>query len=109
MAYIEGLIVAGLFFTVLHYFTELSKSQKIIATALTLAIILTAIAYNTYVNKNQEKMMAVVLKFKQNKNIKCGDIDVNSTNYTLSIGTYTFIGKKGTPNYAQMISASTCQ
>jgi len=109
MAYIAGLIIAGLFFLALHYFTELTKQQKVIASIITLAIILSAIAYNTYNSAQQEKMMSVVLKFKQNKTIKCGDIDVNSSNYTLSIGTFTFIGKKGTPNYAQMISASLCE
>ena len=36
-------------------------------------------------------------------------IDINNTDYTISIGTYTFIGKKDTPNYGQMISASTCE
>ena len=109
MAYIAGLIITGLFFLALHYFTELTKHQKVIASIAILAIISSAIAYNTYTSAQQEKMMAVVLKFKQNKTIKCGNVDVNSSNYTLSIGTYTFIGKKGTPNYAQMISVSSCE
>jgi len=109
MAYIAGLIIAGLFFLALHYFTELNKHQKITASVVILILILGAIAYNTYTSAQQEKMMAVVLKFKQNKTIKCGNVDVNSSNYTLSIGTYTFIGKKDTPNYAQMISVSSCE
>ncbi len=109
MAYLAGLIVTGLFFLTLHYFTELTKQQKIVATGITLAIILGAVAYNSYTATQQEKMLAVVLKFKQNKTVKCKDVDVNASNYTLSIGTYTFIGKKGTPNYAQMISASGCE
>jgi len=109
MAYLAGLIITGLFFLALHYFTELTKQQKIVATAITLTIILGAATYNSYTSTQQEKMMNVVLKFKQNKTVKCGDVDVNSSNYTLSIGTYTFIGKKDTPNYAQMISASTCE
>ena len=109
MAYIAGVIITGLFFLALHYFTELTKHQKFIASIAILTIISSAIAYNTYTSLQQEKMMAAVLKFKQNKTIKCGNIDVNSSNYTLSIGTYTFIGKKGTKNYAQMISASSCE
>jgi energy-coupling factor transporter transmembrane protein EcfT len=109
VAYLAGLIITALFFLAMHYFTELSKNQKLISTLTILAIISSAIAYNTYTSAQQEKMMDVVLKFKQNKTIKCGGTDVNSSNYTLSIGTYTFIGKKGTPNYAQMISASSCE
>jgi len=109
MAYIAGLIIAGLFFLALHYFTELNKHQKVVASVVILIIILGAITYNTYTSSQQEKMMAVVLKFKQKKTVKCGDVDVNSSNYSLSIGTYTFIGKKDTPNYAQMISVSSCE
>ena len=109
MAYIAGLIIAGLFFVALHYFTELNKQQKLVITASVLLLILSAIAYNTYSSMQRDQMMSAVLKFKQGKTIKCDENDINSSNYTLSIGTYTFIGKKGTPNYAQMISASSCQ
>ncbi|MDD2790401.1 MAG: hypothetical protein PHU40_07010 [Sulfurimonas sp.] len=109
MAYIAGLIILGLFFAVMHYFTELTKSQKATATGVILTIILLAIAYNAYTESKQEKMMQVVVKYNQGKTIICKGIDVNNTNYSLSIGTYTFIGLEKTPNYGQMISASTCE
>ena len=109
MAYIAGLVITGLFFLALHYFTELTKHQKWIITGIVLAIIFSAIAFNTYNASQRDKMMDVVTKFNQNKTIKCNGIDVNNSNYTLSIGTYTFIGKENTPNYAQMISASDCE
>ena len=109
MAYIAGLVVVSFFFLALHYFTELTKHQKILVTAIILATVLGAIAFNTYSNSQRDKMLNVVMKFKQNKTIKCNAIDVNNMNYTISIGTYTFIGKKNTPNYGQMISASTCE
>jgi hypothetical protein len=54
-------------------------------------------------------MMATVTAFKQNKTVKCDGIDVNNKLYDLSTGTYTFIGRKNTPNYGQMISASSCK
>lgn len=78
-------------------------------TAIILAIVLGAIAFNAYSTSQREKMMNVVLHFNQSKTVKCNGIDVNNTNYTLSIGTYTFIGKENTPNYAQMISVSNCE
>ncbi len=109
MAYMAGLIIAGLFFLVLHYFTELQKTQKMGVTAVVLGVILSAIFYNTYQNIQQEKMLSVVLKYKQGKNVYCNGEEVNASTHTLSIGTYTFIGKKGTPNYAQMISVSSCE
>ena len=109
MAYIAGLVVVGFFFLALHYFTELTSRQKTTVTAIVLAIVLSAIAFNAYSNSQRDKMLNVVMKLKQNKTVQCNGIDVNSTNYTISIGTYTFIGKENTPNYGQMISASTCE
>ena len=109
MAYIAGLVIVGFFFLSLHYFTELTKSQKITISATVLAIILSAIAYNAYSTSQRDTMLNVVLKFKQNKTVHCNGVDVNNSDYTLSTGTYTFIGKKNTPNYGQMISASSCE
>jgi len=109
MAYIAGLVIAGLFFLSLHYFTELSKSQKLMISAIVLAVILGAIAFNAYSSSQRDKMLNVVVKFKQSKTVACNGVDVNNSDYTLSVGTYTFIGKKNTPHYGQMISASSCE
>lgn len=109
MAYLAGLVIVGLFFLALHYFTELTKSEKILVTAVVLSLVLSAIAYNAYSSAQTDKMNNVVMKFDQHKTVKCNNIDVNDTEYTLNIGTYTFIGKENTPNYGQMISASTCE
>ena len=109
MAYIGGLIIVGLFFLALHYFTELTKNQKIIISASLFGIILSAILYNNYMAQEQEKMLNIVTAFNQGKTVTCNGVDVNADNYTLSIGTYTFIGKENTPIYGQMISASSCE
>ena len=109
MAYIAGIVIVGLFFIVLHYFTELSKSQKLIVTTILTAIILGAIIYNNISNAQRDKMLSVVTKFRQSKTIICKGISVNDVNYSLSIGTFTFIGKESTPNYGIMISATDCE
>ena len=54
-------------------------------------------------------MYDIVIKYKQGKTIHCGRYDVNSTLFSLSTGTYTFIGKEKTPYYAVMISAYDCE
>ena len=108
MAYIFELMALGALFLGLHYFTELTKSQKISIFVSLLIVITGATLYNKYTSQQQEQLLKVVLKFKQNKTIKCGNIEINSSNYTLSVGTYTFIGKKGTPYYDEMIAASSC-
>jgi len=109
LAYILGLVVGALLFLSMHYFTELDKKQKTTISLIMLGVILSAILYNNYSSKQRDIMMTVVTAYQQNKTVKCGDIDVNNKLYDLSIGTYTFIGKKDTPNYGQMISASSCK
>lgn len=109
MAYIAGLIVVGIFFLALKYFTELTKKQEIIVSIITLVIILSAVAFNSYSSVQRDTLNNVVAKYKQGKSVMCNGVEVNATLYSLSIGTYTFIGKENTPNYTQMISASTCE
>lgn len=109
MAYLFGLIIVAILFLAMHYFTELTKYQKLTVLVILLVTILGAAAYNTYNTQQRTKMLAAVTKFNQGKTIKCNGVDVNSSIYTLSIGTYTFIGKENTPHYAEMINAFTCQ
>ncbi|MEA1955615.1 MAG: hypothetical protein U9N02_03875 [Campylobacterota bacterium] len=109
MAYILGIIIVSLLFLSLHYFTELNKKQKSIISIVVLLIILSAIAFNTYSTSQREKMLNAVTKFNQHKTIQCKGISVNDKNFTISIGTYTFIGKKDSENFGQMISASECE
>lgn len=109
MTYILGLVIVGLLFLSLHYFTEINKKQKITTSAIVLIVIFGAIAFNAYNDAKTQTMLDAVRAFNQNKTIVCDGVEVNNTNFTLSIGTYTFIGKQNTPNYQQMISASQCK
>ncbi len=109
MAYTIGLIIVALFFLSMHYFTELDKKQKTLTTIILLVVILSAIAYNNYTSAQRDAMLAVVTAYQQGKSVECKGIKVNAKLYDLSTGTYTFIGKKNTPNYEQMISVSSCK
>ncbi len=109
MTYIFGLIILGLLFLALHHFTELTHSEKISVITIILSIIAIAIMFNEYNKEQNVKMLDVVKRFNQNKTVKCGAVDVNNSDYTLSVGTYTFIGKENTPLYGEMISASDCE
>jgi len=109
VAYIYGLIVVALLFASLHYFTELKHSQKLSIALVALLIVLSAIGYNKYKTFKTDKMLSVIVKYKQGKTVNCDGVDVNSSRYSLSVGTYTFIGKENTPHYAEMISAADCE
>ena len=109
MAYILGFVIVVIFFLALHYTTQLTKLQKALITFFILVVIFGAISYNKYSDAQSQKLRDVVLSFEQSKTIKCNGIDVNNSNYTLSVGTYTFIGKPNSPYSKQMISASECE
>lgn len=109
MTFIIGLIVLGLFFLALHYFTEFDNSQKMSIITIILSIMAIALMYNEYTKEENKRMLEATLKFKQGKTLRCDGKDINSSHYTLSEGTYTFIGKEGTPNYSEMVSASECK
>jgi hypothetical protein len=109
VAYLYGLFIVALLLWAIHTFTELDKKQKSIIAALLVLFIAGAFSYNKYQDIQREKMLAVIVKYKQGKTILCDDREVNASNYSLSIGTYTFIGKKNTPHYAEMIDAYQCQ
>ena len=73
------------------------------------SIVATAVMYNQYTKKENQHILDVALKYKQGKTLHCAGKEVNATSYSLSTGTYTFIGLEGTDNAQEMISASECQ
>ena len=109
MAYIAGLVIAGFLILVIKYFLDLSRKQEIATGLIIVVAISSAVAFNAYSTSKRDNMLRVVTTFKQNKTIVCNSKEVNATNYDLSEGTYTFIGRPGTPFYGEMISASSCE
>lgn len=108
MAYIFGLIVVTLFFVVLHYFTELSTRQKGGALLIFLLLVGGAIAYTSYTNEQSEHMRNIELRYTQGETIVCDGVDVNSSNFSFSVGTQTFIGKEGSGHFNRMFRLSEC-
>ena len=109
MSYLYAFVFLALLFSVLHYFTELSIKQKGITIFLFVIIVFAAYLYNSYSASQQEKILQITRDFQNGKTLTCMGKDINSSNYTLSIGTYTFIGKENTPNSGDMVSVSSCQ
>jgi len=109
MAYLYGLIVVGLFFGVMHFFTELKASQKITATLVILVVVLGAIGFNINQTSKAEKVRQVMLAFNQGKTVVCQGVDVNKSDFSLSVGTQTFIALKMSPHAGKMIAARGCE
>ena len=109
MTYIIGLVLVGIFFLAMRKFTAFDMTQQMSIGTVILSILAVAVMYNEYTAQKNQKLLDVTLKYNQGKTIKCNGKDVNSTNYSLSIGTYTFIGRENTANFEEMISASDCE
>jgi hypothetical protein len=109
MAYIYGLVVVALFFGVMHFFTALNVKEKVTATLLTLIFVMGALYYNTVQDENAAHTRDVMLRFNQDQSLDCGGVEVNSTNFSLSVGTQTFIGKKESSASGIMVIASDCK
>lgn len=109
MAYIYGLLIVFLFFGVMHFFTELTLRQKTTTTLLLLLFVTAALYYNALQDNKAAHLRDVMLRFNQNKSLTCGTLEVNSTNFTLSVGTQTFIGKEKSDYAGKMVTASECE
>ena len=109
MAYIYGLAVVGLFFAVMHFYTELSVQQKINATLIVFVLVMGATFYNILQSEKADHVRDVLLRFNQGKEIQCGDIIVDQQDFTLSIGTQAFIGEQSSPHAGKILLASECE
>jgi len=109
VSYLLGLAAIGVFFLVLHNFTELDSKQKGGVTAVLLGLVLSMYLYNLYSDDQREKVTTIVLEYKQNKTLTCKGVEVNQSNFSYSVGTQTFIGLKNTPHYGRLISATECE
>jgi len=108
VGYIYTLLIVILFLLVLHYFTEMSNEYKITFGGMMFALIVGAYFYNQSQKEYQEHIYTLVTAYKQGKTLQCKDLNVSQENFSLSIGTYTLIGKKETPHYGVMIDLGEC-
>jgi len=109
MSYLIGLAIVIFFFIILHYFTELDNKQKVMISIIVAAVIGGAYLYNKMSDAKRQHILDIVLRYEQGKTVKCEGTEVNTTMYSYSVGTQTFIGRESTENYGRMVDASVCQ
>ena len=109
MSYILGITAIAVLFVILHNFTELGSREKILTTLTLLGVVLSMYLYNLYTDLQRDHVTEVVLKYKQNKTLTCKGIEINSTNFSYSVGTQTFIGREKSQHYGRLISATECK
>ncbi len=109
MLYLFGILLLVLLFVVLHFFTEISLSQKLVVSSVLLFIILGAYLFNQSSESRRLHLENVLLDFTHGKTIQCNNIDVNNSEFSYSSGTQTFLGKKESEMFGRIISLDQCQ
>jgi hypothetical protein len=109
MSYVYIIAILVLLYAVMHFFTEMGHRQKLAVIAVLLLIVGGAVLYNRSVDRQQAHVRAVLLDFNQHRTIECGGVKVNDGNFTLSVGTQSFIAKEGTPHAGQIFDAAGCK
>lgn len=109
MSYLYIVAVIALLYGVMHFFTEMGHRQKLQVAGGLLLVVVAAVAWNSSVDREQEHVRSVILKFNQHQTLECAGVEVNDGNYTLSIGTQSFIAKEGSPHAGRIFDAAGCQ
>lgn len=109
MSYVYVIAVIGLLYAVMHFFTEMSHREKLQVAGVLLLIVIGAVAYNRSVDRENEHVRDVLLKFNQHQTLECGGVEVSDKHFTLSVGTQSFIAREGTPHAGQIFDAAGCR
>lgn len=109
MSAVYLVVFIALLYAVMHFFTQMSHRQKLQVSAGLLLVVAAAAAWNGYTDRKQAHVRSVILKFNQHKRLECAGVEVDDRNYTLSIGTQSFIAKAGSPHAGQIFDAAGCQ
>lgn len=108
MLYLVGFVLFFLFLTLLFLSQRVSKQTKVVVALLLIVITVVASVYTWYQKQKDEQIRTNYAAFKMGKSIFCNGIEVNSSRFTYSEGTQTFIGKKGSDVYTTMLSLRHC-
>jgi len=109
MAYLLGIVVLLVLFTVLHFFTELNVKQKTITVVIFASLVIGAYLYNQNSQQRRLHLEGVLLEYTHGEHITCDGIDVSKEEFSYSSGTQTFIGMKETQMYGRLLSLDKCQ
>lgn len=72
---------------------KLSKKSKFTITAIVILIFGGIFIYESKISSINEQKTSLLTKFNQGKVLKCGDYEVNKSNFNYEFGTSTFIPK----------------
>ena len=108
MGYIGAIVVVLVLFLALHYFSELNKQTKLAIALFFGVLVAFGVAYNSYSQKEQERIMQNEIRYHQGKTLTCNNTEVSKNTFSYSVGTQTLIGRKNSPHAGVMIDIAQC-
>lgn len=81
----------------------LSKKSKAVVLVLIVAIFGAAFYYTQATQNTQNTSLELLRAYEQGKSLKCGEYEVNSSNFGFEYGTQSFVAKRGAKNYEGVI------
>lgn len=109
MSYLYVLALIGVLYGVMHFFTEMTHRQKLTVTAVLIAFVAAAALYNSSVDRQQAYVRQMILNFNQHFTLQCRGVEVSDKEFTLSVGTQSFIGNEGTEHAGEIYPAAECE
>ena len=101
-------IIIGLFL----YFNvrgKLDKKRWAILGALCVVCVIVALIYTLLLDKKNRIDAEIIAAFKRGEVIQCGEIAVNSEDFTFTNGTLSFMGKVGSKHQHKNIDLKECE
>ena len=101
-------IIIGLFL----YFNvrgKLDKKKGLILGALCAVCVIIALIYTLVLDKKNHIVAEIIAAFQRGETIQCGEIAVNSADFTFTNGTLSFMGKVGSKYERTIIAIEECE
>ncbi len=109
MIYFYIVLALFLAYVALHRFTDLKTEHKIFSALLIAALVAAFYLFETHNTKQQERNLELTFHFEHNGTLECGSRLVHKRLYNYSVGGHSFLGKKHTRVFGQIIPIDSCE
>lgn len=108
MLYLIGLLLLLLIITLLFVSKRIEKTTKLFLAGIIALVVLLGVGYTVWQKRALQQQQENYAAFMMGQSIYCDGVEVNSSRFTYSEGTRTFIGKKDSNVFTKMISLKRC-
>lgn len=101
-------VIIGLFLY-FNFRRRWSKKRVVILGVLCALCVVLALIYTLLLDKKNRADAEIIASFHRGETLQCGEISVNSADFTFTNGTLSFTGKVGTKHQHKIIALEACE